>query len=191
MIEVAQEISSDDDEGEFGPSLPSAGGAIPQRKKRRGTGDNIYDERKPTANTLFFFFFWSKVLKHEHAYLNEIPSFDRYTKSFMHRDTLLQTHVSTPTNFILTLSIDGILKFWKKRSKGIEFVKQYQAHSGAIVGGQLSGDGKLFACIGEDNTMKVFDVVNFDMINIFKLAYSPGCLCWLQKRGQVDGIIAV
>ncbi|KAK7202572.1 peptidyl-prolyl cis-trans isomerase [Myxozyma melibiosi] len=174
----ADESSSDDD---FGPKLPSAAGpstTADRRKKRR-------------------------VLKHESAYLRALPSFERYTRSYMHRKPLALTRVSASTNFVLTLSIDGVLKFWKKKASGIEFVKQFQAHAAppsssaaaeesVVVGGEVSADGKMFASIGTDRTIKIFDVVNFDMINIFKeLPYTPGCVGWLQKKGQVDGRIAV
>jgi hypothetical protein len=41
---------------------------------------------------------------------------------------------ATPTDFIITGSVDGHLKFWKKQETGIEFVKHYRAHLGAVDG---------------------------------------------------------
>lgn len=47
----------------------------------------------------------------------------------MHRDVI--THVVTSkTDFIITASIDGHLKFWKKTDDGIEFVKHFRSHLG-------------------------------------------------------------
>ena len=47
----------------------------------------------------------------------------------MHRDTL--SHVAvTQTNYIVTGSVDGHVKFWKKQPEGIEFVKHFRAHLG-------------------------------------------------------------
>ncbi|KAJ8097846.1 hypothetical protein POJ06DRAFT_23371 [Lipomyces tetrasporus] len=132
-----------------------------------------------------------RILKHENVYLNNMPSFERYTKSFMHQDTLCFVKIATDTNFIITLSVDGILKFWKKRAKGIEFVKQYAAHTGTVLGAAISIDGKLFASVATDNTIKIFDVVNFDMINILNVPYTPNCVCWLQKRNQPEAYLAV
>jgi hypothetical protein len=58
-----------------------------------------------------------------------LPNGIMYEKSYMHRDHVTHTLV-TKTDFIVTTSKDGFIKFWKKISGGIEFVKQYKAHSG-------------------------------------------------------------
>ena len=65
------------------------------------------------------------------------------------------------TNFIVTTSVDGHLKLWKKQEQGIEFVKHYRTSLKAIVGVSASEDGKLFASISENGEGRVFDVVNF------------------------------
>jgi peptidylprolyl isomerase domain and WD repeat-containing protein 1 len=65
------------------------------------------------------------------------------------------------TDFIITTSIDGHLKLWKKQEVGIEFVKHYHAHLTPIVCVAASADGQVFASLAEDGTCKVFDVVNF------------------------------
>jgi peptidylprolyl isomerase domain and WD repeat-containing protein 1 len=116
------------------------------------------------------------VLPHEKLYLDHLPSADRYYKSFMHRDTInfcvmtrLESSFSVAclllnvnrTDFLITTSVDGHLKLWKKQEQGIEFVKHYRAHMSPIVGVSASADGQLFASIAEDGTAKVFDVVNF------------------------------
>ena len=47
----------------------------------------------------------------------------------MHRDVV--THVAlTPcgTDFLVTASSDGHIKFWKKMPEGVEFVKHYHSH---------------------------------------------------------------
>ena len=65
------------------------------------------------------------------------------------------------TDFLITTSIDGHLKLWKKKETGIEFVKHYRAHLTPITSVSASADGQLFASASEDMTAKVFDVVNF------------------------------
>jgi peptidylprolyl isomerase domain and WD repeat-containing protein 1 len=65
------------------------------------------------------------------------------------------------TEFLITTSIDGHLKLWKKQETGIEYVKHYRAHLGPILAVSASVDGQLFASVSEDGTAKVFDVVNF------------------------------
>lgn len=62
---------------------------------------------------------------------------------------------------MITTSVDGHLKLWKKQEAGIEFVKQYRTHLTSVTGVSASADGQLFATVSEDQTAKVFDVVNF------------------------------
>jgi peptidylprolyl isomerase domain and WD repeat-containing protein 1 len=131
-----------------------------------------------------------KVLPHEKLFLEHLPNADRYWKSFMHRDVLTFV-VSTRTDFLITTSVDGHVKLWKKEPVGIEFVKHYKAHLGAVVGVSASADGTLFASISDDGTAKVFDVINFDMITIIKLGYIPHACCWIHKRGQAQSLLAI
>ena len=60
-----------------------------------------------------------------------------YEKSFMHRDTVTQVAVAQDQDFLITGSIDGHLKFWKKTPTGIEFAKHYRAHVGSLDGALL------------------------------------------------------
>ena len=109
---------------------------------------------------------------------------------------------------MITTSIDGHLKLWKKQEVGIEFVKHYRAHLSPVVGAAASADGTLYATVSEDSTAKVFDVINFgtynsytvrvsvnlpiqDMINIIQLGFEPNTCCWVHRRGQAQGLLAV
>ncbi|KAJ2556790.1 Peptidyl-prolyl cis-trans isomerase cyp15 [Coemansia sp. RSA 1933] len=97
----------------------------------------------------------------------------------MHRDTV--SHVAvTSTGFVITMSVDGRVKFWKKRDKGIEFVKTFRAHLGPIAAYAVSLDGYMFATTSADRTVKIFDVVNFDMVGIIDTDFAPGALCWIK-----------
>ncbi|KAJ3110652.1 hypothetical protein HDU96_006392 [Phlyctochytrium bullatum] len=102
-----------------------------------------------------------RVLAHEKLYLQNLPSSDMYERSLMHRDVVNFVEVAR-TDFIMTTSVDGHVKFWKKTDKGIEFVKHFRAHLGAIVAVATSYDGSLFVSAGADKALKVFDVVNFE-----------------------------
>lgn len=57
-----------------------------------------------------------------------------YEKSFMHRDMLTEVAVAQDQDFLITASIDGHLKFWKKTPTGIGFAKHYRAHVGSVDG---------------------------------------------------------
>ena len=61
------------------------------------------------------------------ANLTRLPSAAMYEQSFMHRDHVSHTLV-TSSDVLVTCSRDGQLKFWKKMQKGIEFVKHFRAH---------------------------------------------------------------
>lgn len=77
--------------------------------------------------------FKTQVLPFEQQYLDALPCAAMYEKSYMHRDTLTCV-VATSSDFIITGSADGHLKFWKKQEGGIEFVKHYRAHLGSVDG---------------------------------------------------------
>ena len=74
-----------------------------------------------------------KTLKYHKLYMSQLPSAEKYEKSFMHRDCI--THIAvTKTNYIITASCDGHVKFWIKQPVGIEFVKHFRSHLGMFVG---------------------------------------------------------
>ncbi|RIA92413.1 peptidyl-prolyl cis-trans isomerase cyp15 [Glomus cerebriforme] len=159
--EEEEQVQEEEDQDDIGPTLPMAN--APKKKKR--------------------------VLMHEQTYLERLPSADMYERSYMHRD-VLNFVASTKTDFIITTSVDGHLKFWKKNDKGIEFVKHFRAHIGNITCISVSSDGLLLATGAVDKALKVFDVINFDMINMMKLEYTPNSICWVHKRGQAQSLLA-
>lgn len=65
------------------------------------------------------------------------------------------------TDFLITSSVDGVVKFWKKVAVGIEFVKEFKAHAGEIRSVSVSDDGRSFATAGLDKTVKIFDIITF------------------------------
>lgn len=65
------------------------------------------------------------------------------------------------TNFLITTSLDGHVKLWKKQEDSIEFVKHYRASLSPIVGVSVDSEGKVFATVSEKGEGRVFDVVNF------------------------------
>jgi len=101
-----------------------------------------------------------------------------YERSFMHRDHL--THiVVTASDFVVTASRDGQIKFWKKMQLGIEFVKHFKAHMAPIAGMAATVDGSMLATTAADKAYKVFDVLSFDMIHWVKLDFTPGVCEWI------------
>lgn len=131
-----------------------------------------------------------RPLQFEQAFLDSLPSAHMYEKSYMHRDVVTHVAVSA-AEFFITGSADGHLKFWKKRSVGIEFAKHFRAHLGPIEGLAVSVDG-LFCCtISNDRALKIYDVVNYDMMHMMRLPFTPGAVEWVYKQGDVKARIAV
>lgn len=122
-----------------------------------------------------------KKLKHEKLYLDNLPSSSMYERSFMHRDIVTHIAVSKQTEFIITASHDGHVKFWKKLPMNIEFVKHYHAHLGCISSFIISNDGlKLVTVSNKDFMIKFFDVLSFDMSNMISASdFIPTIAIWL------------
>lgn len=109
--------------------------------------------------------FYLVVLQHEKLYLDNLPSASSYEKSYMHRDVI--THVvATSTDFLITASCDGHVKFWKKMEEGVEFVKHFRSHLGSITALTANSQGTLLCSVSNDKSLKVFDVINFGKCNI-------------------------
>lgn len=147
----------------MGPQLPSA--EAPKKKRR--------------------------VLPYEKLYLKAMPTSTRYSKSLMHKEQLTFLTMTPITDFLITTSIDGVVKFWKKVTGEIEFVKEYKAHLGEIKSVSVSQDGRSFATAGADKTIKLFDVNAFDLLAVLQLDYVPKCVCWVHKKGAPLPILAV
>ncbi|KAJ3190427.1 hypothetical protein HDU85_000723 [Gaertneriomyces sp. JEL0708] len=136
-----------------------------------------------------------RVLPHESLYLSKLPDKPTYERSLMHRD-VINFVVVTKTGFILTTSLDGHLKFWHKTAAGLDFVKHFRAHLGAIVAIDVTADGQFAVTGGVDAGVKVFDVAAFDMITMFKYA-SPvaesgiGTVGWAWGGGVGRGLVCV
>ena len=132
-----------------------------------------------------------RKVAHERAFLKKLPSAEMYEKSYMHRDVVTHVAITPQTDFVVTASCDGHVKFWKKMMEGVEFVKHFHAHVGAIHALEASDDGMRIATTGADKAVKFFDVVNFDMSNILRLDFVPTVACWCHRRGSPMGRIAL
>ncbi len=105
-----------------------------------------------------------RVLPYEKLYISALPASTRYSKSLMHKDQLSFVTMTPYTDFLITSSIDGVVKFWKKVAVGIEAVKEFKAHVGEIRSVSVSEDGRSLATAGVDKTIKLFDIITFGML---------------------------
>ena len=125
------------------------------------------------------------------VYLENMPCCGYYEKSYMHRDVLIDLSVTSKTGFVITSSVDGHVKFWKKLTDSIEFVKHFRAHLGKIMDASCSNDGTLYCTVADDKTLKVFDVPNYDMCNMINVDFQPSLCQWIFKSGDAINAIAV
>ena len=132
-----------------------------------------------------------KTLAFEQVYLDSMPCAQMYEKSYMHRDDITCVAVTPGTDFFITGSEDGHLKFWKKRYEGVEFVKHFRSHVGPVVGLSTSADGLYCATIGHDNSAKIYDVVNFDMTLMLRLPFTPTACEFVYRKGEAKQKFAV
>ncbi|KAJ5353468.1 hypothetical protein N7541_006032 [Penicillium brevicompactum] len=160
---VEGENSDDESDDDFGPALPSE--VAPQKKRRK--------------------------LPFEKVFVNALPVSAKYSKSLMHKDQLSFVTVAPFTDFVITSSVDGFVKFWKKMAEGIEFVKEFRAHPGEIRSATVSADGRSFATAGADKTVKIFDVITFDLLSMYTLDFVPRCVCWVHPRGASLPLLSV
>ena len=154
--------SSDDD---LGPALPTADVGAPKMKRRK--------------------------LPYEKQYIAALPLATRYSKSLMHKEQLAFSTFTAHTDFLITASVDGYVKFWKKVSGGIEFVKEYKAHNGEIKSVNVSADGRSYATVGDDNTVKIFDVVTFDLLTMLEPEVPPKAVCFVHGTGSSFPLLAI
>ena len=182
---VSVASSSDEDE-DVGPALPSAADAAGVMAKKR-----------------------RRTLQHERLYLAALPSAPRYSRSLMHKAPLALIAFTPGTDFLVSAGIDGQVSFWKvmggagapangdanepARDGGVavEFVKEFRAHDGDVVALAVSTDGRSCATAGTDGTVKMWDVLSFDLVGVVTVPRRPTALCWLQGARDGGTLLAV
>ena len=140
----------------------------------------------------------SKLLPHEHLFLKRLPSSLYYEKSYMHRDTISHV-VSTPDGYIISASIDGYIKFWRRVTIEvgvptpaqnvagiIEFLKTFRAHTGPITDMVVTRKGHLLATVSVDQTLKTFDIQSLELLTMKKLDFAPEVTCWIEGESSSE-----
>lgn len=115
------------------------------------------------------------LVEYHDLLLSGLPSADLYELSYMHRDSVNLVLSTSKTDYVITISIDGHIKFWKKAFNLVDFTKNYKAHTGLITGASLSRNSDLLCTVGLDRTLKIFDVLNCDLKLAIKLNFVPSC----------------
>jgi len=135
---------------------------------------------------------------------SRLPSAEMYERSYMHREVCSHLVLTPHTDFLITASRDGVVKFWKKVPGGVEFARQYRAHLGPLSSLASSSDGFLVASLGSgsgpgsgsgsqqaDRSVKVFDVLNFDLMSMIGDLGFPPLTCAFIHRKQSRPVLVV
>jgi peptidylprolyl isomerase domain and WD repeat-containing protein 1 len=180
----SEDDSADDDDNDddFGP-MPAQGQTADAMNGGDSAGGGATQQRKKAKKV--------RKLEHERLYLANLPTAKLYEHSFMHRDVVSHIVVSKSTEFVVTASVDGHVKFWKKMADNIEFVKHFQAHIAAITAFELSPDGRKLVSAGKDRMVKFFDVQSFDIASMITLEFDPTAACWLPSTLRIATQIVV
>ncbi|KAI6650917.1 peptidylprolyl isomerase domain and WD repeat-containing protein 1 [Oopsacas minuta] len=171
--EIQDEQIESPEEGErkrtkIGTESNEIGPSIPITLQQQDPQPNIKsDKRKVTPNIL--------------NNLSALPDSKIYERSYMHKESVCNVKFACKTDFLITGSKDGHVKFWKKQASSIEFVKDFLAHQGNIIDMKITSDGMFLCTIGADNAVKIFEIISFDLINMFLLDFAVNTCCWLTK----------
>jgi hypothetical protein len=57
--------------------------------------------------------------------------------------------------------------------------------------GQVSADGLLCCTISDDKAVKIYDVINYDMMAMLKLTFHPKAVEWVFKQGDARAKLAM
>ena len=125
--------------------------------------------------------------------LNYLPMTNNYTISYLQTDIIDNIYCTNKTDFIFTTSYDGVIQFWKKVPKGIEFVKKFNAHQNRISGTSINKDGNLICtCSHKDLFIKIFDIINFYLLDYISLKYYPVlCEFIIADTKSINNILAI
>ena len=188
-VRVSEESSSSDDD--VGPALPppstsSSSVAVALTESSPPPGPTTQTQPVVRAPRV------SRVPESTiRALVDALPSAALYERSYMHRAPVTHVVVTHGTDFIVTADADGAVKFWKKSSTGVTFVKVYRAHVGGIAALVGSADGARVASVGDDGTVKFFDVASFDLTTLARLGFFPSAAAWAYAPGSPRKILAV
>eukprot|EP00605_Chrysophyceae_sp_TOSAG23-4_P000284 GSChrysophyteH1.ASY1.ANO1.329.1 assembled CDS len=113
------------------------------------------------------------------VFAQQLPDAEEYEISYMHRDVISHVVVARACEFVITGSVDGHVKFWRKMQNSIEFVKHFRAHLEVIHSMEVSPDSHRLLTTSADQMLKVFDIAIFDMSSMIELDFIPTAAVWL------------
>lgn len=150
----------------------------------------------------------TRTIRDESKFIENIQFNEKYAYSYTQESNvscIAQSSVKDP--IIITGLKNGTIKFWRKttptkdKSKKkdethddvgqVEVIKQFSAHpQKAISQLIIDSDGRMLASIAKDDTtVKIFDMVTLDMIQVINLSFKPSfkssfVSCWYKANSD-------
>lgn len=130
-------------------------------------------------------------------FLKRLPSSDAYYRSYMHQDCVQFVSVSPQYNFFISMSVDGVIKFWHRDSttagnSELEFVKKIPTKFGAFTSFSVSYDGKYIATGFKHGKVCIFDISSFDLVNEFDYKCPDSVIvCFFHDPGVPNYLLGV
>lgn len=122
-------------------------------------------------------------------YMQRLPTAEMYYRSYMHKENIQFVASSTQNDFFISMSSDGVLKFWHRDSEisgnsELEFVKPINTKDGSFYSYSISYDGRYIATGFKNGRVCVFDISSFDLINKFDFKIPDGAIvCFFHDKG--------
>lgn len=69
--------------------------------------------------------------------------------------------------------------------------QMFQIILGTITSVAVNANGTYCCTASSDKSIKIYDVINFDMINMIKLDFEPGCVEWIHNPNDAISALAV
>lgn len=124
--------------------------------------------------------------------LSTVPSGEMYFRSYMHRDNLQFVAASQLYKFFITMSVDGIIKFWHADKTEIEFVKQIQPYEGPFNSFSISKDQENIAIGTKNGKIIICRIQSFEMLTKIDLGEKTDVnLCYIQDPNALNQYLAV
>lgn len=98
----------------------------------------------------------------------------KYEKSYMHKDQLDKVIYINKIDTLITISIEGMIKFWKKTSVGLEFIKEIRTFTTRIKSFSYTNSCQFALASSEfEENLCVFDLICIDLIQKMRINLKP------------------
>ena len=100
-------------------------------------------------------------------FLDRLPSSEMYYRSYMHKEQIQFVITSPRYEFVISMSTDGVIKFWHVFESELEAIKTISTHSGPFQSYSITHDEEFFATGTKNGRIFIFRIQSFELISKF------------------------